>query len=44
VVDDVLTTGATLDSCAEVIRAAAETCRISAAALAVSPKDIPGGV
>jgi ComF family protein len=43
-VDDVLTTGATLDSCAETIRTTAGACRISVTALAASPKDIPGTV
>lgn len=43
-VDDVLTTGATLDSCAETLRNSMENCRISVATLAVSSKDIFGKV
>jgi ComF family protein len=39
-VDDVLTTGATITSCAEAILAAAPDCRISIATLAVSKRDI----
>ena len=39
-VDDVLTTGATITSCAEAIIAAVPSCRISIATLAVSRSDI----
>jgi ComF family protein len=40
IVDDVLTTGATISSCAEAIAAAVPDCRISIATLAVSRSDI----
>jgi ComF family protein len=43
-VDDVLTTGATLESCAETIRHVLPNCRISAVTLAASSKDIFGSV
>ena len=38
-VDDVLTTGATLESCADTIRKAVPECRLSAVTLSVSPRD-----
>jgi predicted amidophosphoribosyltransferase len=39
-IDDVLTTGATITSCAEAMVAAVPDCRISIATLAVSRRDI----
>ena len=43
-VDDVLTTGATLESCADTIRATIPDCRLSVATLAVSSKDMFGKI
>lgn len=41
-VDDVLTTGATLEECIETIKKKVDNCRISVAVLAVTPHDILG--